>query len=253
MRRRIGIVLVAAAVLVVLYAATVVAWRDPVTDLYARWKQRELAAELDDVFTQQSSLYVTARESIELASRSEPDGPSAAERLESSRMAVQKAANRYNRRLELGKPLGRIRIPRIGLDAVFVHGTRWGPDLSQGPGHYAETPLPGVGRTTAIAGHRTTFGAPFRHIDSLEAGDRIRITLPYAPFQYRVFKHRIVDNEDWSIIRDRGFDALVLSACHPLYSAEQRWVVFARLVRVDPVGGEPYALTRTGRAVPVPA
>ena len=248
MRRRVGIVLVAAGVLVALYAATVVAWRDPVTDLYARWKQRELAAALDDVFAQQSSLYLTERKSIELASESEPGGPSPAERLESSRLAVAKAAKRYARKLELGKALGRIRISRIGLNAVFVHGTRWGPDLSQGPGHYAETPLPGVGRTTAIAGHRTTFGAPFRHIDSLERGDRIRISLPYATFRYRVFKHQIVENDDWSIIRDRGFDALVLSACHPLYSAEQRWVVFARLVRVEPVGGEPYTLTSRGRA-----
>jgi sortase A len=249
MRRRVGLVLVVVGVLAALYAVTVVAWRDPVTDLYARWKQRELAAALDDVFAQQSSLYVTARESVELASRRGSYGPTPEEQLEASQLAVAKAANAYQRKLKLGKPLGRIRVPQMGLDAVFVHGTRWGPDLSQGPGHYAETSLPGVGRTTAIAGHRTTFGAPFRHIDSLEAGDQIRISLPYATFRYRVFKHRIVDNEDWSIIRERGFDTLVLSACHPLYSAEQRWVVFARLVRVDPVGGEAYTLTSGGRAV----
>ena len=253
MRRRAGIVLVSAGVLIALYAAAVVAWRDPATDLYARWKQHELSAELDDVFARESSLYVTAREDVELASTHAADAPSATERLESSRLAVAKAASKLDRRLELGKPLGRMRIPKMGLDAVFVHGTRWGPDLSQGPGHYTETSLPGLGRTTAIAGHRTTFGAPFRRIDSLTPGDRIRIALPYATFHYRVFKHRIVDNEDWSIIRDRGFDALVLSACHPLYSAEQRWVVFARLASVDPVGGEPYALTNGGRAVPAPA
>ena len=130
----------------------------------------------------------------------------------------------------------------MGLKTVFVHGTRWGPDLSQGPGHYPQTSLPGVGRTMAIAGHRTTFGAPFRHIDSLRRGDAITVSLPYATFHYRVFAHEIVDNEDWSIIRDRGFDTLVLSACHPLYSAKQRWVVYARLVRVDPAGGAPYAV-----------
>ena len=65
--------------------------------------------------------------------------------------------------------------------------------------------------------------------------------LPYATFRYRVFEHEIVDSDDWSIIRDRGFDTLVLSACHPLYSAKQRWVVYARLVQVDPAGGTPYA------------
>ena len=94
----------------------------------------------------------------------------------------------------------------------------------------------------AIAGHRTTFGAPFRHINSLRSGDAITVALPYATFHYKVFKHEIVDSDDWSIIRDRGFDTLVLSACHPLYSAEQRWIVYARLVRVVPAGGTPYAV-----------
>jgi sortase A len=93
----------------------------------------------------------------------------------------------------------------------------------------------------AIAGHRTTFGAPFRDIDDLRRGDPITVELPYATFRYRVFEHEIVDSDDWSIIRDRGFDTLVLSACHPLYSAEQRWIVYARLVQVDPAGGTPYA------------
>jgi sortase A len=93
-----------------------------------------------------------------------------------------------------------------------------------------------------IAGHRTTFGAPFRHIDSLRRGDSITVALPYATFRYKVFKHEIVDSDDWSVIRDRGFDTLMLSACHPLYSAEQRWVVYARLVQVDPAGGTPYAV-----------
>ena len=94
----------------------------------------------------------------------------------------------------------------------------------------------------AIAGHRTTFGAPFRHIDDLRRGDPITVALPYATFHYRVFAHEIVQSDDWSIIRDRGFDTLVLSACHPLYSAEKRWVVYARLVQVDPAGGTPYAV-----------
>ncbi len=64
-----------------------------------------------------------------------------------------------------------------------------------------------------------------------------------------MFAHEIVESDDWSIIRERGFDTLVLSACHPLYSAEQRWVVYARLASVKPVRGAPYALTRRGNAV----
>jgi sortase A len=165
--------------------------------------------------------------------------------------AVQEAitadARRFRAGLELGQPLGRIEIQKLGLDAVFVHGTRWGADLSRGPGHYDTTSLPGLGKVTAIAGHRTTFGAPFRHIDRLEAGDLITLEMPYGTFVYRVFMHEIVDDEDWSIVRPRGFDTLVLSACHPLFSASQRWIVYARLVGVKTPAGDSYAVARDGR------
>ena len=138
--------------------------------------------------------------------------------------------------------MGRIVAPGMGLRTIFVHGTSWGRDLSKGPGQYERTSVPGLGKTTAIAGHRTTFGAPFRRIDRLNPGDEITLELPYGTFVYRVFQHRVVASDDWSIIRERGFDALVLSACHPLYSASQRWVVFARLVEVAPAAGESYVL-----------
>jgi sortase A len=125
---------------------------------------------------------------------------------------------------------------------IFVQGTNWAHDLSKGPGHYEETSVPGLGRTTAIAGHRTTFGAPFRHIDRLRRGDLVVLDLPYGTFRYRVLGHRVVNSSAWSIVRPRGFDELVLSACHPLYSASHRWVVFARLSEVIPAGGRPYQL-----------
>jgi sortase A len=236
-RRRLGAVLAGIGVLVVVYAATVVLWRDPATDLYARWKQHTLSEALDEAFAEQQPLGVGP-----ISGEPADWAPSEEERLAAEKLAVAGAANELHAKLELGAALGRLTVPRMGLKTVFVHGTRWGPDLSKGPGHFPQTSLPGVGRTMAIAGHRTTFGAPFRHIDSMRRGDAIKLSLPYATFHYRVFEHEIVDNEDWSIIRDRGFDTLVLSACHPLYSAKQRWVVYARLVRVDPVGGTPYAV-----------
>lgn len=237
-RRRLGFVLVGIGVLVAAYSLTVVLWRDPATDLYARWRQHELNNELEQAFAEQPPVVAPAPVAVNVG----PDEPTKAERIESEKLAVARAANQLHRKLKLGRALGRLTVPRLGLKTVFVHGTRWGPDLSQGPGHYPQTSLPGVGRTMAIAGHRTTFGAPFRHIDSLRRGDGITVAMPYATFRYKVFKHEIVDNDDWSVIRDRGFDTLVLSACHPLYSAAQRWIVFARLVRVDPAGGTPYAV-----------
>jgi sortase A len=240
-RRRLGKILIGLGIVLVAYAGAIVFWGDPATALYARWRQHELAGELEDAF---AAYAATLTPPQELPATQQ-------ERVEQQRERVEAAANRANEKLRLGKPLGRLGVPELDLNAIFVQGTRWGPDLSQGPGHYAETSLPGVGRTMAIAAHRTTFGAWFRNIDDLKAGDSIAIRLPYATFTYHVFGHKIVDNDDWSIIRDRGFDTLVLSACHPLYSASHRWVVFAALTRVDPVKGTPYLVDRQNRVRPV--
>ena len=130
--------------------------------------------------------------------------------------------------LKSGHALGRLVIPRLDLSTVAVEGTS-ADDLARGPGHYPSTSLPGSGRVVAIAGHRTTYGAPFRHIDELRPGDSIEVQMPYGTYRYAVYATRIVDDRNWSILRPRSFEKLVLTACHPLYSAEQRYVVFARL------------------------
>lgn len=141
------------------------------------------------------------------------------------------AAHSFANQTKPGQPLGRIVIRRIHINQIFINGTSTS-DLTAGPGRYSNTSFPGLGKVTAIAGHRTTFGAPFRHIDELASGNLIVLEMPYGTFTYRIFAHEIVRNTDWSIIRKRGFDTLVLSACHPLYSASHRWVVFARLASV---------------------
>ena len=235
-RRRLSSVLIVAGVALLAYAAVTLFWRDPITDLYERWQQRSLSSELERAFAD----YRDGPRSAALAAAT-----SVAER----RKAVAEAARAFERRIALGRPLGRLVVPKLELDRVFVHGTRWGADLSRGPGHYEETSLPGLGRTTGIAGHRTTFGAPFREIDELERGDEIVLELPYGRFRYRVVSHEIVKSNDWSVIRPRGYDAVMLSACHPLYSAAKRWIVYARLVEVEPAGGTPYELAaRTAAA-----
>jgi sortase A len=129
-------------------------------------------------------------------------------------------------------------ISRIGLSTIVVENTDYWGSLSKGPGRYEEGSFPGLGQTTGVAGHRTTWAAPFRHIDSIRDGDPIVLEMPYGTFTYRVMRHRIVDNGDWSIMRKTGFDELVLSACHPLYSASHRYVVFARLESVKPPGAK---------------
>jgi sortase A len=245
-RRRLGKIFIALGIVLVAYSAAVMFWGDPFTYVYARWKQHQLAGELSDEFATYASSVGSGSLAVERSSGATP-----LEIAQAQRELVERAANRLNDHLKMSHPLGRIRIPELGVNAIFVQGTRWGPDLSKGPGHYPQTSLPGVGRTTGIAAHRTTFGAWFRHIDSLKAGDRIILRLPYATFHYQVFRHEIVKSGDWSVIRDRGFDTLVLSACHPLYSASHRWIVYAMLVRVDPVHGVPYLVNRQNEVRPL--
>jgi sortase A len=132
-----------------------------------------------------------------------------------------------------GDAIGRIDIPAIGVREYVVEGTDRA-NLRKGPGHYPETPLPGERGTAAIAGHRTTYGAPFREIDKLGRGRLITVDLPYGRYAYRVERTKIVDDSDLSVLRTVPHDRLVLSACHPLYSAAQRIIVLARLVRREP-------------------
>lgn len=129
-----------------------------------------------------------------------------------------------------GDAIARISIPTIGVSDYVVEGTDTA-SLRKGPGHYPETPLPGDPGTAAIAGHRTTYGAPFRDIDQLKRGDRIDLDMADGRFIYRVTRTKIVDDSDLSVLDEVGYKQLILSACHPLYSAAQRVIVFARQVR----------------------
>jgi sortase A len=104
--------------------------------------------------------------------------------------------------------------------------------------------------TTAIAGHRTTYLAPFRHIDELRQGEPIVLEMPYARFTYRVVDSRVVLPTDVSVLDPVGYSRLVLSACTPLFSATHRLIVFARLTSTVPLGAArlPRAVTRPGGA-----
>lgn len=133
-------------------------------------------------------------------------------------------------RTKEGDPLGRLSIPEIDAKYTFLQGTKDGT-LARGPGHYAGTAMPGQGTTVGIAGHRTTYDAPFRNIDKLEKGDPIVVTMPYGTFTYEVTGHRIVKPDDTSVLRQVRHDRLVLTACWPLYSSAERIAVSARLVK----------------------
>jgi sortase A len=151
---------------------------------------------------------------------------------------LEKALFDPPRRVVVGKPLkgdaiARLRLPSLDKTYFVVEGTDT-ETLQKGPGHYPDTPLPGERGTSAIAGHRTTYGAPFRQIDQLKRGDRIVVDMPRGTFVYRVERTKIVDDQDLSVLDTKPWDRLMLSACHPLYSAEQRVIVFARFVKREP-------------------
>jgi sortase A len=211
--RRLANVLIVIGALLLADAALALLWKEPFTSLYTQVEQGRLQHRLAQL------------EQVPLA----PVERRAITRLPDDRQRLAFAARAFARRTHPGDPLGRIRVPSAGVDDVMVEGTAAG-DLRKGPGHYPATPLPGQRGTVGVAGHRTTYGAPFRHLDAVRPGDRIQLSMPYGVFDYRVERTRIVPPTAVWVTDRVSYDRLILSACHPLYSAAQRIVVFARLV-----------------------
>ena len=127
-------------------------------------------------------------------------------------------------------PLTRMRIPALDIDTVVVEGVTKGA-LRAGAGHYPTTPLPGHDGNVAIAGHRTTYGQPFRHLDRLAVGDTIELVTPVGAFTYRVMRPPfVVAPTDISVLQQDARALLTLTTCHPVDSARDRLVVQAVLV-----------------------
>jgi sortase A len=127
----------------------------------------------------------------------------------------------------------------MGLNMIFVNGTDH-ETLKKGPGRDLRTFMPGENRLVYIAGHRTTYLAPFSDIDSMRPGDRITLELPYATFIYSMTHHRVVVSTNLSVLRSPKHELLELQACHPRFFASHRYIVYARLLRVEPRGAAPY-------------
>jgi sortase A len=218
--RILGTVLAGAGVLMLIWALVVWQWQDPFTALYTKWKQREL-----------TSQYEKRAESFE--------SPIVGTSLAAQRAGIARAARLYRLRSKRGEAIGRLRVPRLGLSIIFVNGTDT-ETLKKGPGRDPRTFMPGENRLVYIAGHRTTYLAPFSHIDSLRSGDRVTLEVPYARFIYSVTRHRIVVSTNLSVLRSPRHELLELQACHPRFFASHRYIAYARLIRVEPRGGVPY-------------
>lgn len=225
--RLLGSLMAIAGIGLLAWCFVVWQWNDPFTALYTRWEQRKLDAKYEEVLA-------TIRDRAEPVV---PAGPRASV-VELGR-AVATSAQRFRHETHEGMPIGRIIVPRLGLRMVMVDGTR-PATLRKGPGRHLSTYMPGEGRLVYIAGHRTTYLAPFAHIERLQRGDRITLEMPYATVVYAVTGHRIVDDEDLSVLRSKGYEQVALQACHPRFFATHRYIVWGTPVEVIPARGRPY-------------
>lgn len=278
LKRAAPIALVVIGTLLLAEGAVTVLWQEPLTALSALRSQDRLDGELEKAEQR--------------------------ERRAAAKLRTQRKLDRYmaaravatNSRAAPGEALGRLKIDRIGLNVVMVQTTSEA-SLQKGPAHYSETVLPGSPGIMGIAGHRTTYSAPFRNLDDLKIGNEIVVAMPYGRFVYSVVGTKIVDDEfqgvftaasfpgrqltrkpsagpdggdggssapvqgvedvvggatdDGGVVKGPpsggqevmagDFGGLALTACHPLYSAAQRIVVYARLKSREPVGGAPAA------------
>lgn len=210
--RILAVALITAGIVVLTDAAVTLAWKEPLSAVYGHLRQSQAEDEL-------AALERSYRKPAQRNPRVSPEQRAAA------------LAAKFASGIEDGDAIGRIEVPAAGIDYVFVQGTDEA-DLEKGPGHYPDTALPGQGKTIGIAGHRTTYLAPFRKIADIDKGNEVILKMPYGTFTYEVVKTDIVDPTDVEVVDDVGHERLVLSACHPLYSAAQRYIVFADLQSV---------------------
>lgn len=157
--------LITAGLVVLVDAGLTLLWQEPVSAAYASLQQ----ARAGDELTKLEDEFPTAAD-LSAIRGARGDAATAAA-----------LAEEFAKQTGEGDPIGRLEIPSIGLDKVVLQGTQTGT-LQRGPGHYPETPFPGEKGTVGIAGHRTTYQAPFRNINEISDGDEIRLEMPYAAF-----------------------------------------------------------------------
>jgi sortase A len=217
--RILGTALAAAGALTLVWVVIVWQWQDPFTALYTHWKQRQLAHSYDRRFAAyRASPLIRGEASLTARVRT-----------------ISREARRYRLSSRRGEAIGRIRVRRLHLNMILVNGTD-DASLRKGPGRDLRTYMPGEGQLIYIAGHRTTYLAPFAHIDSMRRNDLVTLEVPYATFSYRVFRKRVVPSDDLAVLQSHGREVVALQACHPRFFATHRYIVWARLVRIEPRG-----------------
>ena len=226
-----GTLLVVAGLGMLAWVLVVWRWQDPFTALYTHWKQHQLSQAYERRFSAYEPAQLRQNE-VSVSARTK---------------VIAREARLYRIHSGRGQAIGRIRVPRLDVNMILVNGTDHN-SLTKGPGRDRRTYMPGEGQLIYIAGHRTTYLAPFAHIERLQSGDAVTLDVPYATFRYRVFKHRIVGAHEMSVLRSHGVEVVELQACHPRFFASQRYIAYARLVRVEPRGGAAFEPPATALA-----
>ncbi len=241
--RWLGTLMALGGVCALAWSLLVWRWQDPLTAVYTYLEQRQLA----DAYEEQLETFAPA-------APEQPATPSGRSLTpQEAGLAIAETARRYRLKLGEGDAIGRLRIPRLELNMIIVNGTD-DDTLKKGPARHRDTFLPGEGKLVYVAGHRTTYSAPFADIDDLAPGDAVVVELPYGTFRYRITRHQIVGPRDVEVLRSRGREELALQACHPRFFASQRYIAYARPVRVEPTDGPAYRYEGTElSALGVPA
>jgi sortase A len=229
--RRIGTLAIVAGLGVLAWTGTVYVWKDPFTTAYTAYQQRKLDGALERTFEEWRTAAPRATEEPRNQKAPTPNTSEPPQRRELRPAVLRREASRFAAATGPGDAIARLEIDRIDLDVVVVDGTDTG-NLRKGPGRHLETAMPGEGGLVYIAGHRTTYGAPFSRIDHLARGDAIVLELPYASIEYEVTSSRIVDQYEVSVLESRGREELVLQACHPRFFSSHRYLVYAKPVHV---------------------
>src|SRR5918996_2715106 len=241
--RIVGTLMIVGGLLCLAWMVTVWQWQDPLTAATHALDQRRLENNFEELLEDADSR--RAPHQVEEEEDGEPvEAPPKLPAAE-LRRTIEVEARAWRKRSQRGDPIARLSLPTLDVTEIVVNGTD-SSTLKKGPGRYLGSAMPGENELIYIAGHRTTYGAPFSRIDRLRRGDPVLVELPYGSFRYRVTGHRIVDDNELSVLESRGFEQLALQACHPRFFASQRYLAYAELVSVTPPGGEPQQLAVAG-------
>ena len=131
--------------------------------------------------------------------------------------------------------VGRLTILSANINHYVVFGAT-NNKLEYGPGYILGTSLPGSGGNFAIAGHRTTYGAPFGNLDRVKIGETIIFQTNTNQYKYKIVDLKIVSPDDNYVLDNYGDDRITLTTCHPKFSAKQRLVVVGQLEKVEVFG-----------------